>query len=199
MENKFVNYFSRITALSIQETNAIAESMIVKKFNSGAIILKQGEPANDTYFVLEGCIRQYCLVAGEERTTNIYTEDQWIIAFNETGETTPSSHFLICHEDTTVVVGDEQKAQVLFAQFPRLETISRLIVEKAFSEQKKNTDAYLIEKPEQRYLSLQKSRPDLFQRIPQYQLASFIGVSPESLSRIRNRLSKKPSATIKKP
>ena len=87
-----------------------------------------------------------------------------------------------------VVEGDEQQGQSLFKRFPRFETISRTIMEAAFAEQREALTFYYTDSPEQRYLKLMKSRPDLFQRIPQYHLASYIGVKPESLSRIRKRI-----------
>ena len=92
-------------------------------------------------------------------------------------------------EDTTVVIGNETKAQELFKQYPRFETVSRMVMESVFSEQQKTMSAYLTDSPEQRYLRLFETKPDLIQRVPQYQLASYIGVKPESLSRIRKRIS----------
>ncbi len=76
----------------------------------------------------------------------------------------------------------------MFKEFPRFETISRAIIEPDFAEQKKLLTSYLTDSPEQRYLNLLKTRPDLFHRIPQYHLASYIGINPESLSRIRKRI-----------
>lgn len=64
-------------------------------------------------------------------------------------------------------------------------------METVFSEQQKMLTSYVTDTPEQRYLSLLKERPDIFQRVPQYQIASYIGVNPESLSRIRKRVFKR--------
>ncbi len=188
IENKLIKYFSRISPLSDEESKAIVESMCIKTFKKGAFLLKEGQVSIDTYFILEGCVREYILDDGEEKTTNFFTEEQWVISLNNFGSKKPTTHNLVCVEDTTVSVGNERQAQEMFKRFPRFETISRVIVEADFAEQKKLLTSFLTESPEQRYLNLLQSRPDLIQRIPQYQLASFIGVKPESLSRIRKRI-----------
>lgn len=188
MENKFVNYFSKISPLSKEESEGIANSMITKSLKKGDFLLKEGQTSASTYFILEGCIREYILTEGEEKTTNFFTEEQWAISLNSFTPQNTSKHNWVCVEDTTVVVGDEQQAQELFKRFPRFETISRTIMEAAFAEQKEALTSYYTDSPEQRYLKLLKSRPNLIQRIPQYQLASYIGVKPESLSRIRKRI-----------
>jgi len=187
MQNKFVDYFSRISPLSEEEANSIAESMRTKSYEKGEYLLKEGQIAVSTYFILEGCVREYILTDGEEKTTNFFTEEQWAISLNSFTQSS-ATHNWICAEDTTVVVGDEQQAQALFKRFPRFETISRTIMEAAFAEQKKALASYYTDSPEQRYLKLMQSRPGLIQRIPQYQIASYIGVKPESLSRIRRRI-----------
>ena len=188
MENKFVNYFSRISPLSKEESDAIAQSMQTKSFKKGDHLIREGQISTRTYFILEGCIREYILTEGEEKTTNFFTEEQWAISLNTFTPQNAAKHNWICVEDTTVVVGDEQQAQALFKRFPRFETISRIIMEEAFAKQKEALASYYTDSPEQRYLKLLKSRPGLVQRIPQYHLASYIGVKPESLSRIRKRI-----------
>lgn len=191
MENKFINYFSRITPLTPEESQGLADNMTVTNFKKNTILLEEGQASTDTYFILKGCIRQYTFIDGDEKTTNFYTEDQWVISLTGLTQNAPSDHNLICVEDTAVVAGNEQKAQELFKQFPRFETIARIVMEMAFAEQSRMLTSYLTDSPEQRYLKLLKSRPDIFQRIPQHQIASYIGVMPESLSRIRKRIIQK--------
>lgn len=191
MSNKFVEHFSRISPLSTEEADAISKSMVVRECKKGTVLLKEGQISVDTYFILEGCIREYILIDGEEKTTNFFTEEQWVISMSNFNAQSPSAHYLVCIEDTSVVVGNEQAAQVMFKNFPRFETISRAVMEVFFSEQKKILTSFLTDTPEQRYMNLLKTRPDIFQRVPQYQLASYIGVKPESLSRIRKRVVEK--------
>ncbi len=188
MKDRFINYFSSISPLSKEEGEAIAESMVTVNFKKGDFLLKQGEQSLHTYFILEGCIREYVGTDGGENTTNFYTEGKWAISVSNFSPDSQATHNWICMEDTVVVKGDEQQAQELFKRFPRFETISRTIMEAAFQEQRAAITSYIADSPEQRYLKLLESNPTLFQRIPQYHIASYIGVKPESLSRIRKRL-----------
>lgn len=190
MENKIVKYFSQITTLNQDEAKALEEGMVVTNLKKNTFLIKEGQTSIDTYFILEGCLRQYCLIDGEEKTTNFFTEGQWVISLTGLTQNTPSFHNLICMEETSLVIGNEQKAQELFKKFPRFETLARVVVEKSFAEQQQLMTSYHTDTPEQRYLKLLKSRPHLFQRVSQYHMASYIGVKPESLSRIRKRIAK---------
>ena len=188
MENKIVKYFSQITTLNQEEEKALADGMVVTNLKKDTFLIKEGQTSIETYFVLEGCLRQYCLIDGEEKTTNFFTEGQWAISLNGLAQNTPSFYNLVCMEDCALVIGNEQIAQELFKTFPRFETLARMVVEKSFAEQQQLMTSYHTDTPEQRYLKLLKSRPDLFQRVTQYHMASYIGVKPESLSRIRKRI-----------
>jgi CRP-like cAMP-binding protein len=191
MENRLINYFLKITNLTAEETKVLAESMVVLNFSKNDYLVKEGQLANDTYFILEGCVRQFKIIDGNDITTNFYAEEQWIISLENFEGKTASKFNLICMEDTSVVIGNEQKGQELFKQFPRFETISRQIMETVFMEQQNLMASYITDKPEQRYLKLMETRPDILQRVPQYDIATYIGVKPESLSRIRRKLYKK--------
>ena len=90
---------------------------------------EEGQVSVDTYFILEGCIREYIMVDSEEKTTNFFTEEQWVISMSNFNAQTPSAHYLVCIEDTIVSVGNEQAAQAMFKKFPRFETISRAVME----------------------------------------------------------------------
>jgi CRP-like cAMP-binding protein len=192
MREKIVKYFSKIAPLSEEEASAIKNSAVIKNYAKGTVLVHEGQFSNETFFVLEGLIRQYNLVEGEEKTTAFFTEEQWVMALNNLEGDTPSAYYWVCEEDSVLMLGNDNSAQKIFNQFPRLESIARKIVENTFSEYQQTITTYMTDTPERRYLRLLESRPDLIQRIPQYQLASYIGVQPESLSRIRKRLMKKP-------
>lgn len=175
MKENFVKYFSQITPLSKEEEQAIANSMQTKTFKKGEFLLKEGQISTKTFFVLKGCVREFLINKGEEQSTNFYTENQWAISLNTFTPDQPAKHNWVCMEETTVVTGDEQQAQALFSVFPRFETISRTILETAFAEYRDALTSYYTDTPEERYLKLLKTRPDLLQRIPQYHIATYIG------------------------
>ncbi len=188
MENKLIAYFQRITQLSEHEINYLLQGMLIRHYSKGDLIVTEGQCNKDTFFVLCGLVRQYKIIDGNEITTNFFTEEQWIISYELSQNSLPADFYLVCVEDSMVVVGNEQMAREVFKQFPHLEIVSRKIMETVFMEQQQFLTSFLTDKPAQRYLKLLKARPDIFQRVPQYDIATYIGVKPESLSRIRKKL-----------
>jgi len=185
---KLIAHFTRIQPLTPEEERAIVQSMCVQTYKKGTVLLAEGQISTECYFVVKGFVRQYYMVDGEEKTGNFFTEEQWVVSFNSFTQKIPANHFFVCGEDTTLVVGTESKENDLYRAFPKLESISRSIMGNVFGEQQEHMATYVTDTPEQRYLKLLKSRPELLQRVPQYQLAGYIGVKPESLSRIRKRI-----------
>lgn len=191
MQDQLIAYFSAIMPLSAEEIAGIRESMCIQTFKKGTILLKEGQVSKECYFILKGCVRQYYVVEGEEKTSNFFTENQWVVSVNSFMNKTPANHYFDCTEETTLVVGTEQKENDLYSRFPKFEKLARIALEKGFGEQQEIVATRVTDSAEQRYLDLIKNRPDLVQRVPQYQLASYLGIKPESLSRIRKRIAQK--------
>ena len=187
-----IKYFQKLVSLTREEIYAITESMDIKEFAKGDFLLKEGYRDKDSFFILGGLVRRYKNIDGEEITTNFYAEEQWILSLTGLTENSVSDDNLICMEDTTVVVGNEQKAQELYSRFPHFESIAIAAIEATFLQQQKRMDVYITDTPEKRYIRLLETQPDIFQRVPQYHIASYLGVKPESLSRIRKRIASKP-------
>ncbi len=188
MDAKLLKHFSSIQPLSEDEILAIDETMDVQKFKKGTVLLREGQSSSDVFFVLEGIVRQYYLVDGEEKTANFFTEEQWVLSINNVLQNNLSNHYLECCTDCKLLVGNSSKGEDLYKKFPTLGEVSRKLMNKVFVEQQAKIEAYILDSPQDRYLKLLQSNSDLFQRIPQYQIASYIGVTPESLSRIRKRI-----------
>jgi CRP-like cAMP-binding protein len=191
MENEVLKYVSKFISLTEEETKAITDDISIRNFKKGTILLNEGETSTEGYFILKGCIRQYCILNGEEKTTNFYTEEQWVLSRKSYAQKIPADHYFSCIEDCILLIGNIDKETIFYqkiSKFPRLQKLSRSIIEKEIGEYQETLTSYITDTPEQRYLKLLKNRPELIQRVPQYQLASYIGVKPESLSRIRKRI-----------
>jgi len=186
--HELIQYITQFMPLSPIEAEEVAKTIKIKAFKKDAVILKEGQVAQLCYFVLKGCIRQYYLVDGVEKTTNFYTEGQPVTPYEGTFKRSPSKYYLACVEDTIVTTGTPEDEVAFFQKFPRLEPASRMAIEEELGKTQDALSTYILSSPEERYLNLLKTRPDLLDRVPQYQLASYLGVTPESLSRIRKRV-----------
>ncbi len=187
MHPRLVQFLSAIPTLSEAERAAIGEKLTVRSFPKGAILLEQGAVGEECFFVLEGCVRQYYLLEGVEKTTAFFTEHQAVVSPSYI-ERSPASHYLACVEDSTLVVGHFTQEKAMYQQFPNLLAITRTMMEQAYGKTQEDFAAFVTSSPEKRYLGLLTHRPELLQRVPQHQLASYLGVTPESLSRIRKRI-----------
>mgnify|MGYP003644397605 CR=1 FL=1 len=191
MENEIVRLISRYLELTNEEASAFAECIPIKSFKKGDILLREGQICRDSYFVIEGCVRKYYIIDGDERTTAFYVEDESIASLQSYTNKTPANHYFECVEDCRLAVLNYEKEQELFKRVPKYEALCRMSMEGDFGEQQEALAKFITSSPEERYKHLLETRPDLLQRVPQYHLASYLGVKPESLSRIRKRLAKK--------
>lgn len=187
-EQEMIKYISQFMPLSPEEAEAVAKTIKFKSFKKGALLLKEGQVAKLCYFVLKGCIRQYFLIDGEEKTTNFYTEGQPVTPYEGTFKKVPSKFYLSCVEDSILTVGTPEDEAAFFEIFPHLAPARNMAIEEELGKSMDLFSSYIINSPEERYLNLLNTRPDLLDRVPQYQLASYLGVTPESLSRIRKRI-----------
>jgi CRP-like cAMP-binding protein len=181
----FVESFQILTKT---EVDMIVDNANVKSFKKGSVLLKEGQIAQHCYFILKGCIREYYVVDTEEKSTAFYTELDAVTPFSSYTNQTPSKSYFVCAEDCILTVSTQSLEAEMCAKIPRLESIIRQEVEKNTGKTQDELASFITSSPEQRYLNLLETRPSLINRIPQHQLASFIGIKPESLSRIRKRL-----------
>ncbi len=183
-----INEMRCVIAMSPEELQAIARDFPVKTLKKGTYLLKEGQIASKCFYIYKGLVREYYLMDGEARTTAFYLEGDSLSSNVSRMYKTPAKHYWECIEETTVSICTEIAQNELFRQFPRFESLCRIGVEEQFSQYQEAMAIYMISSPAERYLNLLKNKPELLDRVPQYQLASYIGVKPESLSRIRGRI-----------
>jgi CRP-like cAMP-binding protein len=189
MQNLLFDFISKYITLSKEEKEAIVSLDIFHTVKKGTILLKEGQRSRDGYFVLKGCIRTYYVIDGDEKTTAFYTEMEGVTPHCVKTQM-PSEYYIACVEDSIVTISNPDMEVELFEKFPKFETLCRVLSEELLAKEQLNFDAFKTSSPEQRYLDLLNKRPDLVQRVPQHQLASFLGIRPQSLSRLRARIFK---------
>lgn len=173
------------------ELAEVFDLLNIQRFPKGKILLQEGEISTKCFFIIKGCVRRYKLEDGEEKTTAFFTENQSIVQLESYLQQLPSSQYLVCVEEVTAIVGDPINEQEMYQKFPKLESLTRMFLERDFGKNQEDFSNFITSSPEKRYLDLMKNRPDLLQRVPQHQIASYLGVTPESLSRIRRRIAEK--------
>jgi CRP-like cAMP-binding protein len=190
MQDRLFDFISRYVSLTEDERNAILSLDIFRYVKKGTALLKEGQKSKDSYFVLKGCIRTYYVLDSEEKTTAFYTEMDALTppcVINKS----PSEYFISCVEDSILAVSNSDMEVEVNSKFPKFEIMCRILSEELLAKQRIDFDEFKISSPEQRYLNLIQKRPDLIRRVPQHQLASYLGIKPESLSRLRARILEK--------
>lgn len=190
MQDLLFDFISKYISLTEDEKKAILSLAIFHSVKKGTALLKEGEKSNDAYFVLKGCIRTYYVIDGEEKTTAFYTEMEALTPHCVINKA-PSEYYVSCVNDTILIVSNPDMEAEIFNKFPKFETLCRILAEEILAKQQINFDEFKTSSPEQRYLNLLQKRPDLIQRVPQHQLASYLGIKPQSLSRLRARILEK--------
>lgn len=149
---------------------------------------KRGVIPQHCYFMLKGLVREYQLIDGLEKNTAFYSEQNGAIPSINYMKQTPARGYLVCSEDCLLLLGDAENEAANFTRFPILEKIVARMVEENLYATKEDLEHRILSSPKEWYLHLLEQQPTLLQRVHQHQIASFLGITPDSLSRIRKRL-----------
>jgi CRP-like cAMP-binding protein len=190
METILFEFIAKYISLSEEEKAAILSLSIFRSVKKGTVLLSQGQRSQESYFVLKGCLRTYYMIDGEEKTTAFYTEMEGITPQCVLSKE-PSGYYISALEDTLITVSTPDMEAEAFEKFPRFETLCRMFSEEQLAKSQLAFDEFKTSSPEERYQRLVQNRPDLLQRVPQRQLASYLGITPQSLSRLRARIFEK--------
>ena len=187
-ENKLTETLSIFNELEIAELLTHFER---KKIKKKTCLLSAGKIAREVYILITGCIRLFYVKDGKDISAYFFTENNFAGAYDSFISQTPSRHSIETLEDCEILFISYKTFQSLFDKFPKMNEFMRRVLEERFVSLHDLFTSQILDSPEQRYLKLQKERPDLINRIPQHQLATFLGMTPVSLSRIKNRILKK--------
>ncbi len=188
MKQTIVDFISAHIPLNAEEISVLNDFTFIKSYPKDAILLAEGNLPQVCYFILKGCIRTYYLLNGVEKTTEFYTENETITPIGYI-KNEPSRYFISCVEDTVVAVGNSNSNATLIEKIPKLEPFLIAMSSRLLAEKQTALDDFKNQSAEERYLHLLAHKPHLLQRVPQNYLASYLGITPVSLSRLRKRIS----------
>ena len=189
MASQIIQSIKSIVALNEDEERAFANILTTKQFKKKEFLLQEGKICSNVSFVNSGCMRLFYNVEGVENTIQFFFGDSWYTDYASFLTGQPTIENMQALEPCEVVQFKKEDLYKLFNQFPIFEKVGRVLAENAFLSLSRLNQMLTNEEPQQRYLNLMKQRPDVVERIPPHYIASYLGVKPESLSRIRKRIS----------
>ncbi len=181
-------YCKNTVPLNNEELELIDIYFEEKTLKKKDFLLQNGKVCNFIGFIIEGTIRHFHIKDGLEKTCDISFENSWVTDFQSFTHDTSCIMNLQAMETTTVLIIKKEDLYKLYRVCNKYETFGRLMAEQVAQRATEIAMSLSSDKPEERFNNLIKKQPDLFQRVPQKYIANFLGVGPESLSRIRSRI-----------
>ena len=188
MFDNLINALQQFIALDDNEKDIIRRLFKEKTYEKGDFFLREGQVCQHAGFILQGLVRYFINNDGEEMIYGFGQEGNFVCNYESFLDHSPSAKNIQSIEDTTMLTISYNDLQTFYTEIKGGERFGRLIAEQIFVESVKQITSMYTDAPEQRYRNFLQSYPDLQQRIPQYHISSFVGVKPQSLSRIRKRL-----------
>lgn len=181
-------YKKIIPKLREDDWNAIHEKFTVQQLKKGDFLVRNGDVCRLVSFVNKGLLRMFYMIDGKDMSIAFVCENVYISEYASFLTCQPAAMNIEALEDCELVNLSFNDMQSIYKSIPVFETFGRKIAEALFIMISTQTHELLILTPEERYQSLTQHQPFIIQRVPQYMIASFIGITPEHLSRIRKKL-----------
>ncbi len=187
----FLDTISEIIELTEADKEVFINNCLIKKLKKRQFFLQEGDICKYAGFVSKGCLKTYTVDKnGDEHVFQIALEGWWVsdMYSHLTGE--PANFTIEALEDCEIVVMDKEAREKILKEVPGYERFHRILLEKNYVATQRRVNSMLSSSAEERYLAFIEKYPQIVQRVPQLVIASYLGIAPESLSRIRKQLAK---------
>ncbi len=182
-------YIDQMIRLTEQERrmfeNAFSFRQVPKKF----LLIREGQIAREVFFINKGLLRLFYNKDGEEITGFIFREGLFASSYESFLRQSPSIQNLETLEDCELLVLTFDKLEELYEKLPKINIMTRKVAEQRFINSQMILSSFLLDSPEERYRKFEAAHGDLLLRVPHHIIASYLGITPVSLSRIRKRVS----------
>lgn len=186
-----INQIFKTNSLSQEDYNTIGASFRKIELKKGDFLLMNGQTVLHTYYVYEGCLRSYFLDdSGKDHTLQFGIKDWWISDYTALFSAGKSMMNIECIQNATLYQMARKDMELLYLDIPVFETFFRKKLEKRMEAFHRRTLDNLALPAKERYLSFVKSYPNIEQQVKNYHIASYLGITTESLSRIRKEITR---------
>ena len=187
--SRLINHLQESVELQEQEIDLINKKFQIVQLKKKDILLFKGEISSHMRFISRGCLKSYYLDNdAQEHILQFGIENWWINDLYSYITQTPARHFVQAIEASTVLQIHRDLLEKLFREVPQIERFFRLKIQKAYVALQERTLFNLSQSAEIRYLEFRKKYREIEQRVPQYMIASYLGITPEFLSALRKNL-----------
>ncbi|MBL7742367.1 MAG: Crp/Fnr family transcriptional regulator [Chitinophagaceae bacterium] len=188
MWDLFHKHISRYVSLTEKEFEPVKSFFVPRRYKKKQFILQEGDVCRHESFIVKGCTRTYDISPeGQEHILQFGIEDWWIGDLYSYLSGTASRCNIDCIEDTEVLQITREQQEALFAEVPAMERFFRILIQNAFIASQSRILTNLSRSGKERYADFIAQYPLIDQRVPDHQIASYLGLTPQSLSRIRSR------------
>lgn len=187
--SKIKNSIDAIVSLTNEELSLFRDSFEVKTMNKNEFFLEEGQVCNYIGFINKGVLIYIkSMDNGNEITTDFAFESDWVTVNQSRLNNTPSSISIKAIEDAEILVIKQQDLSDLYIKIPKIERLGRILIEQAYLKIVRQSVDLQVLTATERYESLLRNYPEIFQKVPLYHIANYLGIAPKSLSRIRKEL-----------
>jgi len=191
MHFELLAHIKRFVSLSADEEQLLCDKLEVKVLKKKEFLLQPGKLCPGNYFVVKGCLRLYFVNDKlHEQIIQFAIENWWMADHDSLSNKQPSQCYIQAVEPCELLLLSEKNRILLFEQIPKLEGYFSIIMQKAFVAAQRRIGFIFNQTEEERYRHFAKLFPGFIQRVPQYMLASYLGFTPQFLSRIRAKKEK---------
>jgi len=184
-----LTYIAKYVNLTNAEEDFLTSRLTSRKYLKGQYILNQGDISKMQCFIISGCTKMFYLDGnGQEHIIMFSIEDWWTSDLGSFISQTPSDFNVQCLENTEIIEFSYDNIEEIFLEIPKLERFFRKVIEKAFVASQKRIIRNFSLTAKERYVIFRNNYQKIEQRIPQYMIASYLGITKEFLSKIKKQL-----------
>lgn len=187
MQN-FIYHLKKHVAVSDEEIKILSTFIKIKPFKKKEFLLREGQICKSNYFVEQGLLRMFYINnKGIEQITHFALENWWIADYMSLIMQSEAKFYIQAVENSEIILIERHNQEQLFNQLPQLERYFRIMTQRAYAASQMRVKYFHDHSKEENYRLFVSLFPKFVQRIPQYMLASYLGITPEYLSELRKK------------